>query len=270
MKKIVYSLLLIGFAGAGFAQEVKKVQAGLAYQLGFGFNKPTTKLMEKNGVGIQNTIGLQLNFNFTEKIGLATGLEFDFESMKYKTGDSAVFYAFTDTEILKKEQYSAGSVPTGTQFYQLSNRKYNATYITIPTMLMFNMKPLGAFTPYGKFGARTSVVAGAKIQDQGKNLSTGQVIDNNDMKAKSDLFFLRSEIGIAGGTQWEFSGGTCLFAEMAFYYGFTPTFYGEAIAGSDKERDMHLFTVNSGNGTSDYFTNKASQKHFAIKLGILF
>lgn len=270
MKKIVYSLLLIGFAGTGLAQSVKKVQAGLGYQLGFGFNKPTTKLMEKNGVGIQNTIGLQLNFNFTEKIGLATGLEFDFESLKYKTGDSTVYYNFVDTDILKKEQVVGTTPPAGTQLYQLSNRKYNATYITIPTMLMFNMKPIGAFTPYGKFGARTSIVAGAKIQDQGTNISTGQVIDNIDMSAKSDLFFLRSEIGIAGGTQWEFSGGTCLFAEMAFYYGFTPTFYGDAIAGSDKQRDMHLFYINSGDNTNNYFANKASQKHFAIKLGILF
>jgi hypothetical protein len=88
------------------------------------------------------------------------------------------------------------------------------------------------------------------------------------MKAKGDMFFMRSTIGIAGGAEWNFTGNTSLYAEVGFYYGFTPVHYGEAIAGDDKERDMTLFQYN--NGVQDYTTLSATQKQILIKIGILF
>ncbi len=274
MKKITLSLLSFAIAGASISQDGgKKVEAGLNYQLGFGLNKPTTKLMTSGGVGLSNSIGLTLNFAFSDKIGLSTGIEFDFESIKYETALDSTFYWYNDTEILKKENTTFNVV--NEDIYMLDERQYKTVFVSIPTMLIFKMKALGAFTPYGKFGARTSFLVKNTINDQGTAYTNasplGAVQANEGMTSKGDLFFLRSQIGIGGGTSWEFSGGTSVFAELTFFYGFTPLFYGEAISGEDKERDMHLFTPSAtATNNRDYFTNKASQKHLALKIGILF
>lgn len=274
MKKTIFSILTIAFVFAANAQEGgKKVEAGLNYQMGFGLNKPTTKLMANGGIGLSNSIGLTLNFAFNEKIGLSTGIEFDFESIKYKTAQDSTYYTFNDTDILQKEDVVL--TDPAQDLYMLDSRKYKTVFVSIPTMLIFKMKPLGAFTPYGKFGARTSFLVKSTVNDEGVAYTDasplGAAKANEGMNTKGDLFFLRSQIGIGGGTSWEFSGGTSVFAELTFFYGFTPLFYGNAITGNDEERDMHLWTssATATNGR-DYFTNKAAQKHLALKIGILF
>jgi hypothetical protein len=274
MKKTILSILTIALALTSNAQDGgKKVEAGLNYQMGFGFNKPTTKLMANGGIGFSNSIGLTVNLAFSDKIGLSTGIEFDFESIKYKTAKDSTFYTFNDTDILQKEDVVL--TDPAQDLYMLDARKYKTVFVSIPTMLIFKMKPLGAFTPYGKFGVRTSFMVKNTINDEGTAFTEATPLGaskvNEGMNSKGDLFFLRSQIGIGGGTSWEFSGGTSVFAELTFFYGFTPLFYGDALTGNDKEKDMHLFnpSTTSTNGR-DYFTNKATQKHLALKIGILF
>lgn len=271
MKNIICTVLLIGFASAATAQDTddgKKIQAGITYQTGMNFNKPGTKIITRDGVGAANSIGLVLNFPFTANIGLATGLEFDFESFKYAAATD-LYYRFIDTDILKKEDDQNGSV-----LYRVTERKQKAIYGTIPTMLLFRTNAIGDFRYYGKFGARTSFLLGNTINDQGftfkgDSLMGEQVAQSNEgMRAKGDMFFLRSTIGISGGAEWNFTGTTSVYAEIGFHYGFTPVHYGESVAGADKERDMTLFQINGG--TADYTTMAAKQKQILLKIGILF
>jgi len=270
MKNFLCSFLALSLTVGAFAQDDTKVQAGITYQTGMNFNKPGTKLISRDGVGASNSIGLVLNFPFTANIGLSTGLEFDFDSWKYDvSASSPVYYRYIDTKILKKQDSQTGST-----LYHLTDRKQKAIYGTIPTMLLFRTNPIGDFRYYGKFGARTSFLLGNTIFDKGFNL-TGDTIGgtevaqtNNEMKAKGDMFFLRSTIGIAGGAEWNFTGNTSIYAEIGFHYGFTPVHYGEAVTGDDKERDMTLFQMN--NGTADYTTLAAKQKQVLLKVGILF
>lgn len=273
MKNFLCSFLALSFAVSAFAQDDTKVQAGITYQTGMNYNKPGTKLVSRDGVGASNSIGLVLNFPFTPNIGLATGLEFDFDSWKYDVSASdPIYYHYVDTKILKKQDYQEN--PNDATLYRLTDRKQKAIYGTIPTMLLFRTNPIGDFRYYGKFGARTSFLLGNTIFDKGFNL-TGDSIGgtevsqvNNEMKAKGDMFFMRSTIGIAGGAEWNFTGTTSIYAEVSFHYGFTPVHYGEAIAGEDPERDMTLFQMN--NGVADYTTLAAKQKQVLLKVGILF
>jgi len=269
MKKLLCTVLLMSAGTAVMAQESEsKVQAGITYQTGMNFNKPGTKTIARDGVGAVNSIGLVLNFPFTPNIGLATGLEFDFESFKYSMNND-MYYRYIDTDILKKQDEQTGSV-----LYRVTERKQKAIYGSIPTMLLFRTNALGDFRYYGKFGARTSFLLGNTIFDKGFNVGgdtlggTETSQRNDEMKAKGDMFFLRSTIGIAGGAEWNFTGNTSLYAEIGFYYGFTPVHYGEAVTGDDKERDMTLFQFS--NGTQDYTTLSATQKQILLKVGILF
>jgi hypothetical protein len=270
MKKLILCAVLVGLSTAGIAQE-KKVKAGLGYQFGMNFNKPGTKTIERSGVGVQNSLGLNLQFGLAGNIGLATGLEFDFESFKYGVAtEDPTFYWFKDTDILKYEDLDT----TGSLF-QLSERKYKNTYVTVPLMLMFETNPIGDFVYYGKFGARTSFLLKSTMNDSGTLFEDGDLTkpgvaaDNEGMRTPygNDLFVFRTTVGLAGGAQWNFTGNTNLFAELGFYYGVTPVHVG----GSNQE-NMTLFTTGLNNGLGDdtYYRFKASQSQLCLKIGILF
>ena len=141
MKYIVISLALLGSVNYGNAQEAaeKKVQAGLVTGVGMNFQKMGTKLLDKDGAGSDLTIGANVNFALTETIALNTGVEFDFETIKYKAGSESVFYRYNDAEILTKQD------GTDNQLYRLITRKQKATYISIPAMMVFRTKYIGYF-----------------------------------------------------------------------------------------------------------------------------
>jgi len=274
MKNIICSFLLLGLTTAAFAQDGqssdKKVQAGITYQVGLNYNKPGTKVIQRNGVGAVNSIGLVLNFPFTANIALATGLEFDFDSFKYDVSStSPIYYNYTDSEILQKKDDHTGST-----LYNLVERKQKAIYGTIPTMLLFRTNPIGDFRYYGKFGARTSFLLSNSIFDQGFNLTGDSITGvpvaqrNDNMKASGDMFFIRSTIGISGGAEWNFTGTTSIYAEIGFHFGVTPIHNGNAVGGDDKDRNKTMFTDKAG--TAEYLNFSAKQKQILLKVGILF
>lgn len=274
--------MAVTFSAAVFGQSEgsdKKVNMGIAYQLGLNFTKPGTKRIEKDGVGVQNSFGLNININFSENIGFMTGLEFDFES--YKVAMTAIsgnsYYYYNDNNIIKEGDLKD---PNTDQVFRLTGRKYKNIYATLPTMLIFRTNAIGDFRYYGKFGARTSFLIKSSRDDQGMIFGNGANGTNIDaieaglfpstptemtgMKTSygNDVSFIRASLGLAGGAQWNFTGNTLLFAELGFYYGLTPI----NIEGSGKNRTM----FNRSVGSSDYFGLKTTQTQFCLKLGILF
>lgn len=273
-------LLLFTFAFGVFAASAQddKVQIGIAYQVGMNFNKPTTKMIERDGIGGQNMIGLNANFYFNDNIGFATGLEFDFESFKYRpTGiNGNTYYKFNDTKIYQRDEtYNSDGTAkpdqSGDAIFQLQQRKYKNIYLTIPTMLIFRTAAIGDFRYYGKFGARTSFLLKSQMNDMGTLYATGSLptpnSENNGMRVKysNDVLLIRSSVGLAGGTQWNFTGNTVLFAELGFYYVFTPIHN----TGSNQD-NMTLTTDQNFDTYNNYYRVKASQTQLALKIGILF
>jgi hypothetical protein len=262
MKKAGLTLLLTAILGISFSQ----VEAGLSYNFGVNTTKPTTKIIESNGLGVVNSVGLTLNFPMNNKISLATGLEFDFESIKYAvTAGNALYYNYNDVDIIQKGQINEIS-----SLYRLTERKYKMIYGTIPTMLLFRTKPVGDYRYYGKFGVRSSFLLSSSVFDKGFLVGpalseTAQ--ENNDMKSARDILFVRSSLGLALGTEWNFTGETWVFAELGFYYGITPIHYGSSLNG-DEEKKMSLFRITPNN--NDYMNLSSKQKQILLKIGILF
>lgn len=289
MKRLIVTCLAVSISALTFAQDKpsgtdKKVNMGLAYQLGLNFTKPGTNVIEKDGVGAQNAFGLNINFNFNDNIGFATGVEFDFESYKISVNaiNGNTYYYYNDKTIIQEEDVKD---PNTDNVFQLTGRKYKSIYATIPTMLMFRTNALGDFRYYGKFGARTSFLVKSTKTDQGNifgNGANGTTIDaielgspiypstSSEMEGMktpygNDVSVIRCSLGLAGGAQWNFTGNTMLFAELGFYYGLTPI----NIEGGGKNKT--LFNRNPGApGSSDYFGLKTTQTQFCLKIGILF
>lgn len=281
MKKILLGLVAISaFSFNIQAQEAadKKIQAGLVAGFGLNFQKMDTKLLATNGVGTDLTIGANINFSFNETIGFCTGVEFDFESLKYKEGISPVYYRYSDSKILTSEEASSGEYDDN-ELFRLTERKQKPIYLTVPTMILFRTNFIGYVRYFGKFGLRSSVLLSNKTFDTGMNFNgdinpvieaglgmTESGTNDNMTSSKSEMIFFKSAVGLAGGAEWNFIGSTSLVAEIGYYYGFMPLYWNKSA------NDRYLFNTDGfGNATEeDYFSNKARQSQLQLKVSILF
>ena len=273
MKKTLLAFAILGLSTGVMAQEAadKDIQAGLVMAIGPNFQKMGTKIIAKDGAGLDLTIGMNANWAFNDNLGFNTGVEFDFSTINYKTSaDHDIYYWYNDSKILQQDEV-AGTA--NKELYKLSTRSQQGTYLTIPTMLLFRTNFIGYFRYFGKFGLRNSFLLSNKINDTGVNYTadipggTDEVqADNLNMKAKGDMFFFKSAVGLAGGAEWNFSGSTSLVAELGFYYGFTPLHLDK------NEGNTTLFTAAGINGTPDdnHFSNQATQQQLQFKVSILF
>lgn len=268
MKKFIL-LSLIAFTSSAFAQEAsdKKLHAGICLATGLNLNKADSKRLDINGVGGAFTIGLVANYDLSNTIGFSTGIDIDFETNKIKPS-SQFGKSYYDYDGDSKIELSSDATTGNPKLYNWTERKQKPVYITLPTMLVFRTKYFGDFRYTAKFGLRTSVLLGNKINDKGftfdDNLSTGNEVasENNNMEAAKDMNPIRAAGGIALGAEWNFSGSTALCAELGYYYGFVP------IYNNNKVGNNTLFNGNSL--ARDYYSNDMRQSQLQLKVSVLF
>ncbi len=285
MKKLLLLVLIFGITFGASAQD-KKFQVGLVLGPTFNWLKIQTNKIERNGIGNGFTIGLGGNYLFNENVGLASGIQFDLETFRINYGSDIntalgdVFYAYSDTDILRYDE-DADRIEdfTDTTAFLLFTRQFRARYVTIPLFLKFQTNLIGKFRYYGKFGLRTSILAGIRFDDTGfdasYNPTTGgfeQITTNSrtienlkPVTVKKGLALIRTGIGIYGGSEWNFTGNTFLYAEGGFNFGISPALF---------QRSSHLVErIDNGDGT---FTNNSldvqnnPQHIIEIKFGLLF
>jgi hypothetical protein len=272
----IKNLLLIGtifMAQQSIAQgpkpsendENKKIQAGLALNTGMLFTNFETSQVEKSGVGGFFGLGFGTNISFSNNIGLYTGLEFHFERFSFKPADNFNFYyAYNDKEILRnKDDAQVQGV------MELRERRQNTVAANIPLMLMFRTNMIGYFRYFGKFGLRNSILLRQRVNDTGisvEGANPPQNVKLEGMRAKNDMFFLRTSAGIAAGAEWNFAATTSLSLEAGYYYGFSPIFNGN---GASDKNNSSLFIFND-NLDKVYRSFKANQSVFEIRAVLLF
>ena len=278
MKHILINLLFGLIITLSHAQEAvgKRIQAGLIAELGAGMVEMGTNKLENDGLGIDLSIGANINFPITETIGFNTGLEIDFTTLQFKTSNEPVYYNFNDQNVLSKESAEASA---NDKIYLLETRKQKPVFLTIPTMMIFRTKYIGYLRYFGKFGLRTSFLASNKTEDTGYEFpssTSNPVADDGlkvnrsmeNMKPKNEMWFIKSLAGFAGGTEWNFTGTTTLMAEIGFYFGFTELFYNRNTEKSDSKNT--LYYTNDAGDEATYFSNQAMYNQLRFKLSILF
>jgi hypothetical protein len=251
-------IFLSTFGSFGQGAKDKKIQAGIVSSIGLNTQKMGTKYVTANGHGSDLTIGINANFQLKDAFVFNTGLEFDFETIRYKMANQTpTYYRFSDTQILKH------GAPTSSndQVFTLISRKEQPLYLSIPTMMLFRTDFVGYFRYFAKFGLRHSFLLNNQLNDSGFIGSTAS--SNNQMSSKGDLFFYKGTVGLSVGTEWNFIGSTSLVAELGYYYGFTPLHY------TNKEKNMTLYTID-GTGLVQPFSNKATQRQLMFRVAVLF
>lgn len=264
MKSISLKLfVLLGFVlltpylsySQGF--ENKKIQAGITTSFGLNFVKMGTSRLNNKGVGTNFSIGLLMHKSFSgsKNFGFASGLEFDFNSINFKSVDS-IYYNYNDREILSHSS-------TNQSIFQLETRKHKTSLVTIPLALLFRTDPVGSFRYFAKFGIRNSFLISNKMVDKGIDISNPAIPEENlNMTSKNEMFFYQLSLGLSFGAEWNFIGSTCLVAEMSYYYGLTPLFLDR------KEENQTLYIKVNGENTP--FSNKATLNQLNLKFAVLF
>jgi len=267
--KIKFLGAFILASGLTFGQTAadKRVQAGLTGNFGLNMVKMGTSKMQSNGIGSNLSIGINLHTTFknSKNLGIASGVEFDFGTLKYKPS-APTYYSYNDTEILSKDD-----VGSQAGIFQISERTQKPVFVTVPLMFLFRTDYIGDFRYFGKFGVRNSFLVSQKINDSGTDFSVanplGAASDNENMKASGEMFFYNGSVGMSAGAEWNFVGSTCLVAEIGYFYGITPMYLDR------KEENKTLFTSDNVNpviGNITYFSNKANLNQLMLKISILF
>ncbi len=287
MKRILSLILIAGLAFGANAQD-KKLRAGLV--TGFTINslKIQTTKIEKAGIGAGFTIGMIGDYNINDNIAISSGIQFDLGSFKVNYGNpnneklGHIYYGYTDTDIQKYDaDNNTFKDKTDSTFFEVQTRKFRTKYVTIPLFLKFQTNMIGSFRYYGKFGIRTSFLAGIRMDDTGYDAflngsqferissSTRTMENMKPVGIKKGLSPIKMGIGIYGGAEWNFVGNTYLFAEAGFNYGITPALY---------PKSGHLVetkTITAG-GVTQYAPvgsldiKNAPMHTFELKIGLLF
>lgn len=270
MKKLLIIGLAFSFVTSISAQEAadKGTQFGLVLGAGFNSTRPETNLISKAGAGSDLLVGMSLDWHFMDNIALSTGLEFEFQRFKHEFNE-VVFIDYRDREVLTSSNTGASD---GSML--LKERRYRSIYATLPVMLKFQTNYMGYMRYFGKFGLRNSFLLQSRSDNFGdlvdaSYVATASAEELLDMRVPGDRTFYRGAIGLSGGVEWNFTGGTCLVGEFGYYYGFTNLHAGDALVG-DKDKNKSIYTYDSGSGDMNYRVPSASQGQFLLKVSLLF
>ncbi|PWH86510.1 outer membrane beta-barrel protein [Brumimicrobium oceani] len=276
MKKILTFSLIAGLMFTANAQDAadKKVLAGLTFGGAININDPQTNTIDSK-VGGDFIVGMSLDWNFSKNIGLATGIEFDFN--RFTTSYNEVLYLdYRDKDILQFKDYNPENVDNN---FRVDSRKHKSIYLSLPVMLKFQTNFMGYMRYYGKFGVRNSFLLTTRTNNEGQAFNLegdpAGVTELEDMKSPGAMSFYKGSIGIAGGAEYNLSGNTVLVAELGYYYGFSEVFQQSGAVFGDDEKALSLYQIPdpkkpSENDTRTYYAPSLKQGQLMLKLSVLF
>src|SRR5690554_2855406 len=271
MKKLLTISLIAGMIFSVNAQDAadKKVLAGLTVGGALNFNDPQTTTMDSK-VGGDFIVGMALDWNFSKNIGLATGLEFDFNRFT-SSYNKAVFVDYRDKDILQYKDYEQTNEDNS---FLVDQRKHKSIYLSLPVMLKFQTNFMGYMRYYGKFGVRNSFLLTTRTNNEGQAYNPAgektEINELDDMKSPGVMSFYKGAIGIAGGAEYNLSGNTVLVAELGFYYGFSEVFQQKGAVFGDDEKSLSLYQIPEGSSERVYYAPSLKQSQLMLKLAVLF
>lgn len=264
---LFFSIFITATFSAVFAQAVseKKLQGGVTGAVGANFPKMGTSLLE-SASGFSSSFGVTFSkaAKESQNIALTAGLEFDIEKINYKVAGTDVYYRFTDKQIKTKDETVSSDL-----YFNLLERTYEPLYLTLPVGLTFRTDFIGAYRALFRFGLRNRFLLTNTVSDYGSvvDIAGGTPPDLKEqigMSVSKDLFFYNASLGLSAGVEWNFSGSTCLVAEIGYNYGFMPLHL------TSKEQNYSLFTLDPVSLAPTYFRNQATLNQAHLKLTLLF
>ena len=267
-------------ASTSFAQEneLKNFRFGLKITPSVNWYKPEGKIMSGNGAGVKFGGGLILEFRLAKVISIQTGAQIDLDGGKIKYNNGGLsnpgantvsyYYHIADDKIAKQ-----GSVDpvtsSGYTHYQLNERKFKTTYVTIPFTLKMKTKEIGTMTYYGQIGVNSSFRWKATADDKVTVINDlTNTLGATDSKSKIDITkdvnFYTASLNFGLGSELNLSGSTSLTFGLNYNLGFTNVVKSESDYLTRRTNDAF------GNGTLSKMPQTIKSNAVILTVGVLF
>ncbi len=261
MKKVMLLFLVLTLGGKlalaqdGSENNIKNFRFGLKATGMLTWYKPEDKKkFSSNGVSAKGGYGLSMEFRLNKVASIATGFQVDYFGGKINMVDTNFYYLSKDSELQERADTVSTSV-----LYQLNNRVYNTTYVTLPFTLKLKTPEIGALTYFGMFGINTSFRMKSRVNDAVRSVKTGGSTNNTDILNSSDMSLFMFALNVGGGAEWNLAGSTSLVFGLNFFNGFSNVL---------KSESKFLFRTKSNNYSA--VSQNARASGFALTFGVLF
>lgn len=298
MKKILTITALALIANVGLAQEneIKNFRFGLVIDPSVNWLKPEGKIIAKNGANVKFGGGVILEFRLAKVASLQTGIRIHGEGGKVKYNNDDIqspnanvvnyFYITADDEIAEYVApdtlgaFYSSAATKGKTHYQLNERQYKATYITIPLVLKLKTKEIGTMTYFGQFGINSSFRWKATANDEVTKINQSYSATNvvslgaSESKAKvdvtKDVAFFKAALTFGLGAEMNLSGSTSLTFGLNYNLGFTNFVKKESDYLGKRTNADNYSSASQTSVTSTKMPQEIKSSAVVLTVGVLF
>lgn len=283
MRKILTITAIALSTSSGFAggdNELKNFRFGLKATPSVNWAKPEGKIIAANGAGVKIGGGIILEFRLASVISVQTGAQIDLDGgkIKYNNGElnnpgaNTVSYYYNNADDkIEKFRSDLANDPTAYTHYQLNERQYKVTYITVPLALKMKTKEIASFVYYGQVGLHSSFRWKATADDQLNVINdnavptiSGVSTSKSKVDITKDINLFSASLNFGLGAEMNLSGSTSFTFGLNYNLGFT-----NAVKGASDYLERR---TNMASGTPSYSHMPQTIKSNAVVLtvGILF
>ncbi len=260
--------------------EFKNFRFGLKVSPSVNWFDPDGKILASNGLNVGFGGGLITEFRLTKVVCIQTGAQIDINGGKIKynnggpgsAGSNTVSYYYNtlDDKIVKYSSALASDI-----HFQLNERDYRITYVTIPLLLKMKTKEIGTFTYSGHVGVNNSIRWKAIAKDE------LQVIDDNtntlgakDSKSKLDITrdvsFFTASLNFGLGAEMNLAGTTSLLFGVNYNLGFTNVVKNDSDYLGRRANDVTYSSTNTGAYIQTKMPQEVKSNAVVLTVGVLF
>ncbi len=290
MKKVLTIIAVIAISGNLMVaqdegnNDLKNFRFGLKVTPSVNWYQPDGKLISANGIRARYGGGLITEFRLSKVVCIETGAQIDVDGGKVKynnggpsdAGSNTVSYYYNnlDDKIAVYDPVLAYS-PSYTH-YQLNERTYKITYITVPVALKMKTKEIGDFIYYGQIGVNNSFRWKGFADDELQVINDAtNVLGSKESKTKvditNDMSIYTASLNFGLGAEMNLSGTTSLTFGLNYNSGFTNVVSSNS---SYLERRVNDATYSSSSNSGAYTLTKMPQaiktRGLILTVGILF
>lgn len=250
MKKIIpLFILLLSFSTIQGQVEDRAFRFGVTGAMGTAFNMSTKTNATGQGLGFSYAYGMQLEFYFSDVIGLRTGASLynSRAKIEYKAGNPTI----DDDDIYLLYPVSAGQSTTDVSDIAVS-RTMVINAINVPLIIKAKTPEIGYLTYFIEFGLDNDFAV--------RSFSTNNIvlIDNEEKELKGDsesfgankeVILYRGGLNIGIGTEYNLVGSTSIFGSINWSRPLLRTYKKESTQVyynqlGDFKQDLRMHRIN--------------------------
>jgi hypothetical protein len=273
----IASTLMYGQDGEN---NLKNFRFGLKVSPSVNWYQPDGKIIAANGLKVGFGGGLITEFRLAKVVCIETGAQIDIYGgkLKYNNGGPgnpgantvSYYYNALDDNIVKYN--SATSSDT---HYQLNERNYKTTYITIPILLKMKTKEIGALTYFGQIGINNSFRWKATANDELQVINDatntlGAKESKSQVNITKDVSFYTGSLNFGLGGEMNLSGTTSLMFSLNYNLGFTNVVKNDSDYLGRRANDVTFSSTNSGAYQQTKMPQQVKSNAVVLTVGVLF